>query len=461
MGSVTHSPLARLRTDMADTQDVNYLYAIDDRMPLWQGVVYGLQWAAIVFPSLIIACALAGQALKLGPDAQVRFLQLTLLVSGAFCVIQTLWGHRYPILEGPATALLLTFIGLAHGGIQTIQGGLLLGGLLLVIAGTFRVLRSLMRWFTPNVVGVILLLIAFTLLPHLLPRVSGTNPQHPAGQYTIFTFCLMLILVIAFLSRRLKGFWQTIAMFLGVLLGTAVFGILGWIEWHPVAMAPWFAAPRPWPLTFPRFEWPAMLAFALAYVAVMVNSVGSIQGIASVTDLNRLPKALHRGILINGLSGICCGLVGIVGTVSYSMSPGVVLITRVASRFAITFCGVIVAGTAFAPKLAALFAVVPGPVIGAALCVGLGGQIGAGLAIIHGQERRLSGRDYLVIGIPIIVGTLVSLLPTAFFTDIPTAVQVLLGNGLIMGILLVLLMEHGLLREGPAPVRDTDSSRTL
>lgn len=435
-----------MRTDLTDQQDVNYLYAVDDRLPWWQGLVYGLQWAAIVFPSLIIACALAGQALQLVPSAQVRFLQLTLLVCGAFCIIQSLWGHRYPLLEGPATALLLTFIGLAHGGIQTIQGGLLLGGLLLTTIGAFRVLRTLMTFFTPNVVGVILLLIAFTLLPHLVPRLSGASPQHPDGQYAVFTFSVLLILVIAFLSRRLKDFWQTIAMFLGVVLGTAVFGFLGLLDWQPLQVSPWFAHPSPWPLTAPRFQWPAMLAFSLAYVAVMVNSVGSIQGIANVTDRSRLPEALHRGILVNGLAGICCGLVGIVGTVSYSMSPGVVLVTRVASRFTITFCGVIVAGAAFAPKLAALFAVVPDPVVGAALCVGLGGQIGAGLAIINSQQHRLTGRDYLVIGLPVIVGTLVSLLPTAFFNDMPAGVQVFLGNGLIVGILLVLLLEHGLLR---------------
>jgi hypothetical protein len=37
-------------------------------------------------------------------------------------------------------------------------------------------------------------------------------------------------------------------------------------------------------------------------------------------------------------------------------------------------------------------------------------------------------------------------LPTAFFNDMPAGGQVFLGNGLIVGILLVLLLEHGLLR---------------
>lgn len=432
---------------MAEKPDIVYLYSIDDRLPFWHGLLYGLQWAAIVFPSLIIASALAGQALGLQPAAQIRFLQLTLLLSGALTIIQTLWGHRYPLLEGPATALLLTFLALAAHGIEVIQGGLILGGLMLVVIGITRALKPLLCFFTPNVVGVILLLIALTLLPHLLPGVSGVDLQHPAGQYPIFTISLALMLVIALLSRWLRGFWQTIAMFLGIMLGTVAFALLGGVDWQPVTAASWLASPNRWLAALPQFHWPAIAAFALAYVAVLVNSVGSIQGIANVTDTKRLPVALHRGILINGLAGICCGLTGIVGTVSYSMSPGVVLVTRVASRFALSFCGLILVGAAFIPKLAAVFAAVPAPVVGAALCVGLGGQVGAGLAIISGQQHRLTGRDYLVIGLPLVVGTLVSLLPAAFFTGMPATLQIFLGNGLIVGILMVLLLEHILLHK--------------
>jgi xanthine/uracil permease len=431
---------------VADQPDGVYLYTIDDPLPFWRGLLYGLQWTAIVFPSLIIAAALAGQALQLQPAAQVRFLQLTLLLSGTFSIIQTLWGHRYPLLEGPATALLLTFLALATHGIQVIQGGLLVGGAMLVAIGLTRALKPLLRLFTPNVVGVILLLIAFTLLPHLLPGVIGVDPQHPDGNYPVFTISLALMLAIALSSRWLRGFWQTVAMFLGIVLGTVAFALQGGVDWHQVWAAPWLAAPNQWLAASPRFHWPALLAFALAYVAVLVNSVGSIQGIANVTDPKRLPEALHRGILVNGLAGICCGLVGIVGTVSYSMSPGVVLITRVSSRFAVSFCGVLVVGAAFIPKLAAVFTAVPAPVVGAALCVGLGGQVGAGLAIISGQQHRLTGRDYLVIGLPLVVGTLVSLLPAGFFTGMPATLQIFLGNGLIMGILMVLLLEHLLLR---------------
>jgi uracil permease len=426
-------------------KSADFLYAIDDRLPVGRSILYGLQWAAILFPALIISASLASNALQLQPQGAIRFFQFTLLMSGTFSAAQTLWGHRYPLLDGPSTALLLTFLASSGQGIDMIQGGLIVGGVVLVAVGWLKLLSKLLRFFSPNVVGVILLLIAFTLLSHLAPRMCGVDSIHPEGQYLVFVASLALVLLIAALSRWLEGFWQTIAMFFGIVLGSVLFSLLGQVNWQNLMTARWVAVPEQWLSTVPAFRWPTILAFGLAYLAVIVNSVGSIQGIANVTDTERLPEALHRGILMNGLGGICCGLLGVVGMVSYSMSPGVVLVTRVASRFSVTCCGAIIVLAGFLPKLAALLAIIPAPVIGAALCVGLAGQVGAGLAVIGAHQRQLTGRDYLVVGVPVIIGTLVSMLPESFLRVIPTAFQAFLGNGLIVGIVLVLLLEHVLM----------------
>jgi uracil permease len=320
------------------------------------------------------------------------------------------------------------------------------GGAVLVALGLSGRLAQMARVFTPNVVGVILLLIAFTLLPHLVPRLAGVDEVHPGGEPAILATSLALVVAMAILSRWLRGFWQTVALFLGILLGTLVFALLGRVEWRPVVTAPWAAWPEQWWQQPPRFAWPAVTAFTMAYLAVVANSLGSIQGIANLTDVSRLPAGINRGILMNGLAGICSGLAGVVGMVSYSMSPGVVLVTRVASRYSITACGMTLALAAFLPKLAALLALVPAPVVGAALCVGLAGQVGAGLAILTSHQRTLAARDYLVVGIPVMVGTLVGMLPQGLVAAMPVTARVFLGNGLIVGMLIVLLMEHVLLR---------------
>lgn len=326
----------------------------------------------------------------------------------------------------------------------------MIGGTLLIIAVISKQLERLIRLFTPNVVGVILMLIAFGLLPPLLRFLTGVDDTHQQGEPLIMMISLALILFVATLSYRLKGFWKTVSILLGMMVGSLVFLLLGRLNWQSLAESPWISFSARWVETHPSFHWPPVIAFACAYLAVIVNSLGSLQGIAAITDKNRLTVATRRGILLNGVAGISCGLLGVVGTVSYGMSPGVILINRVASRYAVTYCGIILLMAAFFPKLAALLALVPGPVAGAALFVALGGQVGAGISIIASKE--VTPRDYFVVGLPVLLGTLVGFFPRSLFVTLPEFSQVFLGNSLIVGIVTVLLLEHLLWRE-KAPMK--------
>jgi uracil permease len=426
-------------------QTPRYLYGLDEHLPLHSALLYGLQWAFILFPALIIAATLCSGALDLNVRDEIRFLQFTLFTTGLFTIIQTLWGHRYPLLEGPATALVLTFILLAPYGLPSIQGGLVIGGMLLIIIVVSKQLERITRLFTPNVIGVILMLIALGLLPPLVRFMTGADHIHPQGEARIFIISLALALFIAALSYRLKGFWQSISILIGMIAGAWIFYLIGRLHWQKLVGAPWFTLSAQWVTSIPRFHWPAAIAFACAYIAVMVNSLGSLEGAARITDPERLPRSTRRGILVNGIAGISCGILGVAGTVSYSNSPGVILVNRIASRYAIMYCGVIILMAAFVPKLSALLALVPAPVVGSALCVAMGGQIGVGISIVAAQT--LTSRDYFVVGIPLLLGTLVGFLPPKLFDSVPGYFQVFLANSLVVGISLVLLLEHLLLRK--------------
>jgi len=422
-----------------------YLYDLDDHPPLQLALVYGLQWACIMFPALIIVATLGVESLGPGGPGKIRFFQLTLLISGLFTFIQTLWGHRYPVLEGPAAALVLTFILLAPRGLPALQGGMIIGGGLLIAAVLSGQIERLIKLFTPNVVGVILILIALGLLRPLIGFMVGGSQAYPHGEGKIFLITLFLVLFMATLSHWLKGLWRTISILIGLVAGSLVFLVLGRLSWQDLGQASWVSISTPWLESMPRLYWPSVVAFAGAYLAVMVNTLGSLQGVAAITDEQRLPGATKRGILVNGMGGITCGFLGIVGTVSYSMSPGVILVNRVATRYAVTYCGIIIGLAAFFPKLAALLSLIPKPVIGAALCVAMGGQIGVGIATV--ASRELTSRDYFVAGLPILIGTMVGFLPEGLFRSLPAFAQVFVGNGLVAGIFLVLLLEHLLLRK--------------
>jgi len=425
----------------------DFLYGLDEHPPLSLALVYGLQWAFLIFPAVAIAVRLCGQSLGLDAREEVRFLQLVLVASGLFTAVQTLWGHRYPLLEGPASALLLTFTLIAPYGLRAVQGGLVFGSVLLMAAVLSGRLDRLLNLFTSNVVGVILMLIALGLLPFLLNFMTGKEGEASPGDLFTFLISLGLVFLMATLSHRLKGFYQTVALLLGMMAGTAVFALLGRLNWGPLWSAAWISTPSPWIPSLPGARGSACIAFAAAYLAVMVNSLGSIQGIANITDRERLPRSIRRGLLVNGLSGIFCGLTGVVGTVSYSTSPGIVLANRVASRYVITYCGLTLLAAAFVPKLAALLAMIPPPVVGSTLCVAMGAQIGVGINIVAG--RPLASRDYFVVGLPVLLGTMSGFLPGELLEPLPGSLRIFLGNGLITGIFLVLLLEHVLLR-GPS-----------
>jgi len=422
-----------------------YIYNLDDRPPIRYALLYGFEWAMIMFPGLIIAASLSVESFPAGALDKVYVLQMTLLTSGLFTWLQSLWGHRYPLLEGPSTALMLAFILIAPLGLPTIQGGMILGAVLLILTVLSRQLDRVTTFFTPNVIGVILMLVSLGLIRPLIGFMTGGS----ATEGGVFLISVFLVLLIAGLSHWLQGFWKTVSILLGMILGSLLFYSLGRLSLSELAASPWLSVSLLSVPSSPGLHWQAGIAFACAYLAVMVNSLGSLQGIAVITDEQRLKTSIRRGLLFNGLAGICCGILGVVGTVSFSMSPGVVLVLRVASRYAVGYCGLILSAAAFFPKLAALLSLAPAPVVGAALCVGLGGQIGIGISTI--ASKPLSSRDYFVVGVPLLLGTLVGFLPQTLFDSLPGSLQIFVANSLITGIFLVLVLEHLLLRKKKAP----------
>jgi hypothetical protein len=77
-------------------------------------------------------------------------------------------------------------------------------------------------------------------------------------------------------------------------------------------------------------------------------------------------------------------------------------------------------------------------------------QVGAAISAMTAGGRALVARDYLVVGLPVLLGTLVASVPPGFFVALPPMAGTILGNGLVLGILLVLVLEHGLLAPGAA-----------
>ncbi len=422
------------------------IFQLNETPPIHKSLIYGFQWVMIAVPNVIVFSALGSAALQLDPAAQVSFSQRLLLATGLMTLLQSLKGHRFPILEGPSSAVVLSFIVLAPEGLSSIQGGMMIGGLLLIAIGAFRWFRWLSTFFTPNVTGVILILVAVTLLPFIVPLLIGVSRSFPYGEISIWGSSLLVILFVSFLSNWLRGFLQTTAMLAGIILGFCLFLLQGRISMAPVREASWFALPSPFFGEWPSFSPSSILSFVITYLAVMINTVGSVQGVAELVTKEGLESRIHRGIAFTGLGGIVSACLGVMGMVSYAISPGVILVSRVASRYVLTMSGAIMVFCAFIPKLWAFLTAIPSSVIASILFVVLASQLMAGMNTMMAGKKKMDRREYFTVGIPILLGASVSILPKPFIYLFPSTIASFVGNGLVIGILASLLFEHALFR---------------
>lgn len=427
-------------------EEQTFQFQLNETPPFFKNLAYGLQWVMVAIPGIVVFSALCSAALQLDPAAQISFSQRLLIVTGLMTLLQSLFGHRYPILEGPSSAVLLSFIVLAPYGLSAIEGGLIFGGLFLIAVWKFRWFKWLSSFFTPNVVGIILMLVALTLLTFISPLMIGISATSPHGDLSIFGVSLLIIFFVSLASHWLGGFIQTTSMLAGIIFGLFLFLLQGKVSFSLVMESSWFALPSPFLGVWPTFSLPAIVSLICTYLAVMINTVGSIQGTSEIVGKENLEDRIHRGIGMTGAGGLAAAFLGVVGMVSHSTSPGVVLVSRVASRYVLVMSGAIMICCAFIPKLWAFLTVIPPSVTAAVLFVALSSQLMAGMNVVMSGKSKIERREYFTVGLPLLLGTMVSMVPKSFFQQFPKAVASLISNGLVVGILFGLFLEHILFR---------------
>ena len=142
---------------------MNLKYNIDDRLPVGQALIYALQWfilsVAVISTSVFVAQG--------SPAERLFFAQKLFAVIGLTGVVQVLFGHRMPLVVGPASVLLVGVLSSLSAGapVGAIYTSIAIGGALILLLSFGGMMNKVRKLFTPRIVVVILMLIAFTLAP--------------------------------------------------------------------------------------------------------------------------------------------------------------------------------------------------------------------------------------------------------------------------------------------------------
>lgn len=415
-------------------------YGIDDRPRAGELILYSLQWfvlaIAVVITSIFIATG--------SPAERVLYAQKVFALMGVATIAQTLWGHRMPIVVGPAAVLLVGIItALASQGEQIntnkIYTAIAIGGVVVTLLSVGRWLERLQKIFTPRTVVVILMLIAFTLSPTIKNLIfpAAESDRHIFG----LLFTLIGIPAMALAAAKLRGVAKSlvvpIALFVGCIAYYAIYG--GFAE----TFKQFTASEGDIISTRIELDWSMIIAFLLCYITLLINDIGSIQGLGAMLSTPDTDKRCRRGVLLTGLFNIAAGGLGVIGPVNYSMSPGVIGSSRCASRYALIPAGLGLIICALSPSFIAIFTAIPNTIIGVILLYLMGTQLAASFHIMTSEGSAATFDEGLIVGLPILIAILFTAIPMEV---IPQILRPIVGNGFVMGVVSVMILEHIIFR---------------
>jgi xanthine/uracil permease len=430
----------------SEGNDMIFRYGLNDQPPLWESILIGLQWCALLVPWIIILGTIAA-GFHFGTEGErTVYLQKLFFVAAVFVLVEVLAGHRLPVVFGPSTVVLIGIITSQGFDTATIYTAVLIGSALLTacaVSGFFGTLRKL---FTPRVVAVVLLLVAFCMMPTVVRLVTDATTGVPAK--TNLLFALVLLLSMMTLHRFFRGVGRSTlivsAMFTATVIHFMIFpgGFNGGALKETVPVASFFKNLT----TSFSFDAGLILSFIVCYIALSINDLGSIQSMNALTAQPDMARRIDRGILITGLGNLAAGFLGVIGQVNYSLSLGVVLSSGCLSRWPLIPAAVILLAISFSPMAIAFLGNVPPVVIGGVLAYILSTQVAGGLTVLFGAASKPEFNDLLVVGMPLILAIAVAFLPGPAVESFPALIRPLAGNSFVTGVIAVLLLEHVIFR---------------
>lgn len=407
-------------------------------------IAAGLQWLMFHIGVVISVPVIVGGGFQLSPAGVENLIALTFIITGIGSLLQVALGHGNLLIEGPAGpwwAAFLVIVSVSTAGgipIQTIrtdiQGALIIAGLVLFAAGLLGIIRLIKQLFTPRVTGVFLLLIAVQISGIAIERMVADG----LGLFVISVGVLLLSIT---LLTKAKGLLKQAALLISILLGWGLAGVLGLTtETLTRGGTGLLQVPELFPWGTPSFDPGTVITLSILGFLLIPNQIGSLKAMESATGDPIATRRYDLGLAASGLTSFFAGLTGGVGTTPFAISAGLVSVTKDKRRLPFLLGAGLFILIGLLSPLARVLTTLPGSIAGAILLISISSIAMIGVSHI-GQEKLSTGSTFSV-GISILAGTGVMLMPSEFWPSLPPLVSSIFSNGVITGTLAALFFEQ-------------------
>lgn len=414
----------------------------------WRNFILGFQHLLAMYSGDVLVPLLIGHYLHFSTLQMTYLVSIDIFMCGVATLLQLkqtpLTGIGLPVVLGCAVQAVtpLESIG-GKLGITYMYGAIIAAGVFVfLIAGIFSKLK---RFFPPVVTGSLITIIGFTLVPVGFEDLGGGSATAASfGNPTSLLVGFLTIAIILLFNAFAKGFMKSIAILLGILIASFVAGAMGLVSLKPVSEAAWFHAPQLFFFGVPHFNVSAMITMMLVSLTTMIESTGVFFALSDITGRQLTSKDLERGYRAEGIAAILGGLFNTFPYSTFSENVGVLKMSGVKTRRPVYYAAFLLLILGLLPKVGALATIIPTPVLGGAMIV-MFGMVGVqGVQILHKVDFT-NNANLLTASISIGLGLGVTMYPQ-IFQQLPTEVQIILGNGIVVtsvsAVLLNLLFNH-------------------
>ena len=419
------------------------LYPLDARPPLFETLLIGLQHVLAMFAGVVTPALIVGGQLGFGVEEMSFFVGMALFASGLSTYVQVR-------TFGPVGSGLLSVQGTSFTFVKAaVQAGQA-GGLPLILGMSIaaapaemiisRVYGRVRRLFPPIVTATAVTLIGLSLVKVGMTDAAGGFGAADFGSVRNMGLSFFVLVMVIVLNRFGPGFLRAGSIMLAIVAGYCVAACMGLIQFRAVADAAWATWPRPLKYGL-SFDVSYLLPWMLAYLVTSIETVGDLTATSLVSNQPITGEIYRRriagGTLADAIGSIIAALFNSLPNTTFSQNNGVIQITGVAARRVGYAVSVILVVLGLSPKIGALVALMPKPVLGGATLALFGMVAAAGIRIA--SMTPLGSREMLILAIGLGTGLGVESVPEAM-AKLPEFIRVALANGLVTGTLFALVL---------------------
>ena len=354
-------------------------HPVDQILPAPKLAIYGFQHVLAFYAGAVIVPILLASAIHLTPAQLAYLINADLFTCGIASIIQSVgfWkiGVRLPLLQGVTFSAVtpMISIGLAQGGgvpgLRAIYGSVIVGGVFAFLIAPF--FAKIIRFFPPIVTGTVITIIGVTLLSVAALDFGGgggsqaTNPP-TFGEAKNLALAGFTLLVILLIYRFSTGFLSTVAVLIGLLVGTTAGAIFGFTDFSHVGDAANFGVTTPFHFGTPTFKIAACVSMIIVMLITAVETTGDVFACAEIVEKPVGGEDIARALRADGLATFLGGILNSFPYTCFAENVGLVRLTKVKSRFVVATAGAIMIVIGVLPKVGAVVAAIPPPVLGGA-----------------------------------------------------------------------------------------------